>query len=216
MTKLSNPSVFLRFSICLASLLAFTVQTNTLQAETVETEEWQIEADKLLHFDNPKSVIAEGNVVLTKLRILPPKNAVLPKAETSSWSTLLEEAPAELAQEVITQEISQDTEIRSQTEITVLADWIAYDVENNSIKAKGNVTIKDDTDQLMADEGVFNLSEETGAFKEATILRQTMDLHFEGETIEKTGVNTYHITDGWVITCKFEDGETPPWSFCSQ
>jgi LPS-assembly protein len=38
-------------------------------------------------------------------------------------------------------------------------------------------------------------------------------MHFEGRVIEKTGDLTYHIEDGWLITCKLKDGETPPWSF---
>jgi len=96
-----------------------------------------------------------------------------------------------------------------------LADWIAYDVDNGSIKAKGHVSIQNDTDQLLAKEGVFNLTEETGSFKEATILRQSMDLHLEGEIIEKTGSNTYHIQDGWVVSCKFDEEKTPPWSFAA-
>ena len=214
MIKLSTFTASARCCFCLAALLALAVQPNRLQAETVQTEEWQIEADKLLHFDNPKSVIAEGNVVLKKIQVLPPK-AATQQVEISPWATLLEEGPAVVVREGATQEISQDTEPRTITEVTILADWIAYDVEKNSIKARGNITIKNDTDQLLADEGVFDLSKETGAFQEATILRQSMDLHFEGKTIEKTGVNTYHIVDGWVVTCKYDEGETPPWSFAA-
>ncbi len=213
MIKLSSFSPSARFSLCLASLLAVAAQPNILQAETINTEEWQIEADKLLHFDNPKSVIAEGNVVLTKLRVLPPKKSAA-KKRTSSWSNLLEE-PSEVVEEIVTQETDKDAPLRYKTEVTVKADWIAYDVENSSIKAKGNISIQDDTDQLLAEEGVFNLTDETGSFKEATILRQNMDLHLEGKTIEKSGVNTYHIQDGWVVTCKFDDGKTPPWSFAA-
>ena len=151
MIKLSSFSPSARFSLCLASLLALAIaaQPNILQAETINTEEWQIEADKLLHFDNPKSVIAEGNVVLTKLRVLPPKQSVA-KIQTSSWSNLLEET-SEIVKEVATQETDKNTALRYKTEITIKADWIAYDVENSSIKAKGNIIVQDDTDQLLAE-----------------------------------------------------------------
>ena len=79
-----------------------------------------------------------------------------------------------------------------------------------------NVSIINDTDQLIAKEGTLNLNDETGTFKEATILRNALSLHLEGETIEKTGVNTYNIEDGWVVTCKVEEGKTPPWSFAAK
>ena len=64
-------------------------------------------------------------------------------------------------------------------------------------------------------EATLNLSKETGKFTDATILRKELSLHLEGKSIEKTGFDTYRIDDGWVITCKLNDGETPPWSFSS-
>lgn len=213
MTKFFKTSPFATVPLCLGLLLALTAQSELLQAETVQTAEWQIEADKILNFDNPKSVIAEGNVVLTKLRILPPKRKDT-ATQSSDWSLLLEETETP-KEELVTQEISKDTTPRTITEVTVKADWIAYDVEQNSIKAKGNVSVSNDTDQLLAEEGVLNLDSETGTFKEATILRKSLDLHLEGKTIEKTGVNTYHIVDGWVVTCKVPEGNTPPWSFAA-
>jgi len=213
-TKLFNRRPSTTFSLCLSSLLALAVQPCFVQADTIKTDEWQIEADKVLRFENPQSVIAEGNVVLTKIRILPPKSET-DTVETSAWSVLLEEEPEVAVEEVVTQEVVLDTTPRTKTEITIKADWIAFDVEENSIKAKGNVSINNDTDQLTANEGVLDLNTETGTFKEATILRDTMDLHLEGETIEKTGVNTYHIQNGWVVTCKVPEENTPPWSFAA-
>jgi LPS-assembly protein len=214
-TKLFNRRPSAKLSLCLGSLLVLAIQPGFLQAETAQTDEWQIEADKVLRFENPKSVIAEGNVILTKLRILPSKQKAKAK-KTSAWSVLLEEdsATAE-TEEVVTQKTALDTTPRYKTETTIKADWIAYDVEQNSIKAKGNVSISTDTDELLAEEGVLNLNNETGTFKEATILRKTLDLHLEGETIDKTGVNTYRIQNGWVVTCKVKEENTPPWSFAA-
>ncbi len=202
-----------KLSFGLASFLIFSSPC-LLLADAIETEEWQIEADKVLRFDNPNSVIAEGKVVLTKIRKLPP---VLKKkiASATKWDILLEEEPVADEMEEVTQEIVEDTEPRFETAVTITADWIAYDVENNAIKARGNITIADGTDRLMAESGTFDLDKETGTFNKATILRDKLDLHLEGETITKTGVNTYSITDGWVVTCKVEDNVTPPWSFAA-
>lgn len=216
MTKLFNRRSSAQLTLCLSSLLLIGVQANLTQADTIKTDEWQIEADKVLRFEDPKSVIAEGNVVLTKLRVLPPKQESK-KVETSDWSVLLEETSSTaIEEEIITQEAAVDETPRYKTEVTIKADWIAYDVEQNSIKAKGNVSIKNDTDQLLAKEGVLDLNNETGTFKEATILRESLDLHLEGESIEKTGFNTYRIQNGWVVTCKVAEEKTPPWSFAAK
>jgi len=212
-TKLFNrPSA--KFTLCLGSLLALAIQPAFLHAETVNTDEWQIEADKVLHFDNPNSVIAEGNVVLTKIRTLPPQQEAK-KEVTSAWGELLEEVPKTVSEEVITQKDASNKAPRLVTQMTVKADWIAYDVDNSTIKAKGHVSINSDKDQLLAEEGTLNLNTITGTFKEATILRDKLDLHLEGKTIEKTGNDTYHIQDGWVVTCKYDQENAPPWSFAA-
>lgn len=214
MTKLFNRRPYSKLSLCLGSLLALAVQPGLLQADTMQTDEWQIEADKVLRFENPKSIIAEGNVVLTKLKILPPKQEKS-DSEVSDWALLLEEDDVQNVVEIVTQETPVDAEPRYKKEITIKADWIAYDVEENNIKAKGHVSISNDTDSLTAEEGVLDLDTETGTFREATILRDSMDLHLEGQTIKKTGVNTYVIEDGWVVTCKVEENNSPPWSFAA-
>jgi len=201
-----------KLSFGLASFLILSAPC-LLLAETIETEEWQIEADKVLRFDNPNSVIAEGKVVLTKTRKLPP---VLKRktASATKWAVLLEEDSVVQTAEA-TQEVVTDTEPRYETAVTITADWIAYDVENNTIKARGNISIADGTDKLMAESGTFDLDKEIGTFSKATIQRDKLDLHFEGESITKTGANTYSITDGWVVTCKVKNGVTPPWSFAA-
>ncbi len=190
------------------------VASNPLCADTINTEEWQIEADKVIRFDNPQSIIAEGNVILTKLRKLPPMPPVS-EEQTTQWSLLLEEDTDTEAEPVVTQESYKDSAPRIVTELVIEADWVAYDIEQSNLKAKGNVKIKSNTDQLLAKEGSVDLIKETGTFKEATILRDSLDLHLEGDVIEKTGFNTYHIEKGWVVTCKVEEGKTPPWSFAS-
>lgn len=204
-----------KLSFSLTSILIFSICPCLVQAKTVETEEWQIEADKVIRFDNPNSIIAEGQVVLTKIRKLPPKQLKNNLAQTTQWSVLLEEAPFAEDTNIVTQEIDSNAPPRYKTEVTIKADWIAYDMENNSIKARGNVSIANGIDQLTASEGSFNLNNETGTFKQATIIRDSLDLHLEGETIEKTGFNTYHIEDAWAITCEVDEGVPPPWSFAA-
>ncbi len=197
----------------LTSLFALSLTASNTQAETVTTEEWQIAADKLTRYEEPKSIIAEGNVVLTKLEQLPPDLSAKQKKD-QKWAELLEE-PTPIEKAATGEALDKDAPPRYETKVTIQADWIAYDVDRGSIKARGHVAIKGAGDEIQAEEGVVDLSKETGTFTDATILRQSMSMHLEGKTIEKTGVNTYHIEDGWVITCKLQDNETPPWSLAS-
>lgn len=180
-------------------------------AETISTEEWQISADKVSRYDNPQSIVAEGNIVLQKIRKLPPKTEK--KEEVSDWAELLGESTE--PEEVTAEEVTENTEPVLKTEVTIKADWIAYDVVLQNIKARGNIVIENDDDTLYADKADINLDGEIGSFSDAKIIRKDKEMHFEGEKISKTGVNTYHIEDGWVITCKLEEGQTPPWSIAS-
>lgn len=179
-------------------------------ADAIQAEEWEITADKITHYENPASVIAEGNVVLKKIETVTRQKKI---EEASGWATLLgEETGGEKAKEE-SAEPETVTEVKTLT--TIKADWIAYDVDLGKIKARGNLLIDIGPDQLLADQGTVDLNQETGTFQNATILRQYKDLHLEGRVVEKTGDMTYHIEDGWVITCKIKEGETPPWSFAA-
>ncbi|MEN8190215.1 MAG: LPS assembly protein LptD [Thermodesulfobacteriota bacterium] len=185
-------------------------------AENLSTEEWDISADKITNFSDPKSIIAEGHVLLIKRKKLP---AVLPGADETrtDWAVLLEEVdedapPVELTPE----ELGKEQKPRYETRVTIKADWVAYDLNQATIRARGNISLVSDGDQLIADEATVDLNTETGQFSNATILQEARDVHLEGQTIAKTGFNTYTIDDGWVITCKLEEGETPPWSFAAK
>lgn len=186
----------------------------TLQAhaEEVSSEEWNISADKLVRYEDPRSIVAQGDVVLIKKERLPPRRSAA-EIKFSQWSELLEETTGE--GERSAEEVEQAAAPDYQTVMTIKADWIAYDMDLESIKAKGNVQIFTQDTQLFANEGTVQLDTETGIFFDATILHKENALHLEGKKIEKTGPDTYRIDDGWVITCKIEDDQIPPWSFSS-
>ncbi|MCP3891511.1 MAG: LPS-assembly protein LptD [Desulfobulbaceae bacterium] len=198
-------------SFFLSSLLSVSSPLD-IHAETVTTDEWNISADKVTHFDEPNSIVAKGNVILEKKEKLP-KTPPKKKSLFTSWATLLEEDQPE--EEVLAEDVEVEATEQYKTTVTIQADWMVYDVELESIKAKGNLKVITDEDQLLAKEGTLNLATETGKFKEATIIREEHSLHLEGDTIEKTGFDTYKIIDGWAITCKIDKDETPPWSFVS-
>lgn len=205
-------TICFRFLTALSACTLLAAIAPPVHAEQVSTEEWNISADRVMRYEDPSSIVAQGNVVLEKKEKQP---LAPPKKETtlSSWSELLEEESEPV--EMVADDVSEQPEPQYRTTITIRADWMAYDVELQSIKAKGNLEITTDEDRLYAKEGVINLTNETGKFADATILREEYSMHLEGKSIEKTGFETYRIIDGWVITCKLDDGETPPWSFSS-
>ncbi len=177
------------------------------RAEVVKASQWQITADKITRYENPPSVIAEGNVVLEKTETITRQKK---PAAGSGWSELLEEETGQP-----TEKQSAATVTETKTITTIKADWLVYDMDLGTVKARGDLVIDVGPDQLSAESGVVDLNRETGTFYNATIIRQYKDMHFEGRVIEKTGDLTYHIEDGWIVTCKLKKGETPPWSFAA-
>lgn len=193
-------------------------------AESVKALEWEIHADKMTRNENPPGILAEGHVVLTKIEKITGKK----EDKQSGWSDLLGEAvgplPDPLAVSKTVPVISENgggiqeegTVTVSQVMSTIKADRMHYDTEKETVAMDGNVFIEIGPDQLVAEHGLVNLKQETGTFENAAVIRQYKDMHLEGRVLEKTGDLTYHIEDGWIITCKLKDGETPPWSFAAK
>ena len=203
-----------RYSLtcCAAAFCCTLLATEASLAENVSTEEWNISADKVVRYESPNSIVATGNVVLEKKEKVSKSNEKI-NTELTAWAELLEENIA--AKEFTAEDIENQGPPKYETTVTISSDWMVYDMDLESIKAKGNVKIVTDEDLLTAKEGTLNLVNETGEFTKATVIRDEDSLHLEGETIQKTGFDTYKIVDGWAITCKIEEGETPPWSFSS-
>lgn len=201
----------LRLVFLLLSLQLINGVPQDVYGEKVATEKWNITADKVTRYENPNSIVAQGNVILEKNEkvVAKPKKTL----NTTAWEELLEEEVK--PPEATAAQVEKNNIPEFKTTVTIKADWIVYDVDLESIKAKGNVRIISKDEQLFAKEVTLNLAQETGKFTDATILRNELSLHLEGKSIEKTGYDTYRIDDGWVITCKLEKGETPPWSFAS-
>ncbi|PIE55977.1 MAG: hypothetical protein CSA34_06750 [Desulfobulbus propionicus] len=184
------------------------VQPPAVFAAAVQAEQWEITANKITRYEDPPSVIAEGNVVLTKQETItqPRRNT-----QQTNWAELLNEGDTSPSKPASTEEVITKTKVLT----TISADWVVYDIDLAKIKARGNLVIDIGPDQLSAEVGTIDLNRQTGTFENASILREYKDMHFEGRVIEKTGDLTYHIEDGWFVTCKLQNGETPPWSFAA-
>ncbi|WP_456387099.1 LPS-assembly protein LptD [Desulfolithobacter sp.] len=193
-------------ALVLALIYSVLLPGSIRAADVISAQEWQITADRIIRYATPPCVIAEGNVILEKVQTITRDGKISGKTD---WSSLLgESAPA-------TRPGSAELRTEKVTVTTVRADWLVYDMDLGTVKARGELLIRIGPDQLTATQGVINLKRETGIFTDATIIRQDKELHLAGRVIEKTGVLTYHIEDGWIITCRLKDGQTPPWSFAA-
>ncbi|MCI5149769.1 MAG: LPS-assembly protein LptD [Candidatus Electrothrix sp. MAN1_4] len=223
-----------------------------IRAEAIRAMQWEITAKKLTRYEDPASVIAEGDVVLQKMENIP--RITSKKKEEKGWADLLgqdaptssngndndndndngvsdkallmeggeatlitpKKAPAlDALGEADTKNAATEEEVvvTSAVITTIKADWVAYDMDLGTVKLRGNVLIDIGPDTLRASEGTVHLTRETASFTDAVIIRQYKDMHVEGRVIEKTGELTYHIKDGWLVTCKMKGDEAPPWSF---
>ena len=114
--------------------------------EKVATEKWNITADKVIRYENPNSIIAQGNVILEKNEQVVTKSKKTLK--TSAWTELLEEQDTQPGDKA--DQIEKNNAPQYRTTVTIKADWIVYDVELESIKAKGDVRISKEGEQLFA------------------------------------------------------------------
>ncbi len=194
------------------TILVVCACSGTALSENTATAEWNISANKITRLENPTRIIAEGEIILQKREKRP---VAQPRKKVNSiWAEMLGEKPA--AKQTVLQKQPENFKQKIETTATIKADWISYDTEKESIFAKGNISVDTGEDTLFADEATINLNTETGKLVNAKIIRKDHDLHFEGEIIEKTGTKTYYLKDGWVITCKLEKDQVPPWSFSSK
>ncbi|MDR3089200.1 MAG: LPS assembly protein LptD [Desulfobulbaceae bacterium] len=202
----------------LISLLVACLWPLSLFAANTATEEWNITADKITHFEHPKRIVAEGNIILEKRELRqPPKSVDAAQEAADDWADILGESEGSKPLKVSppAQDVVQEAKPTMEVTTVIKADWISYDVERKYIEAKGNVSIVGADDTLKAESGTVNLESETGRFANAIITTKEKSLHLEGQSVAKTGYNTYHIEKGWIITCKVPDGQTPPWSLVS-
>ena len=99
-------------------------------------------------------------------------------------------------------------QIRYQ-DIDLKADMAELDLETKVVTATGNVILDQGPRRLTGDNVVFNLDTKTGKLSNSTG-HVAPDYYFTGKEVEKTGDNTYVVTDGIFTSC---NQEVPDWSF---
>lgn len=96
--------------------------------------------------------------------------------------------------------------------LEIKADWIEYNVKDNSVNALGNLNLIDKNNEVRASEARINLDNQIGAFKEASIFWRDNNLFVSADLIEKTAEEIFHFNGGMFTACPVKENKAPDWS----
>lgn len=97
-------------------------------------------------------------------------------------------------------EASGNVELRTRRE-TVLADWLQYDVDNDEVWGKGNVTLRKGLDWISGPEVKFQRSREIGYFDEPRFHIAENASHGTAKAIRFAGPDLYEATSAQYTSC---------------
>jgi len=126
--------------------------------------------------------------------------------ETAPWEITAERLSYDQEQGLYVAE--GDVVVRRGSQV-LTADRAKYNEKTGMIEVQGNVVLESNGDILRAREAVFDLQSQAGRITGGHIFLKENHYYISGETMEKTGPNTYVVKECRVTTC---DGETPDWS----
>jgi len=84
-----------------------------------------------------------------------------------------------------------------------------YNEKTGMVEVSGDVRFRANGDFLTGERAIFDLRNHTGQITKAKLFLRENHYYIQGETIERTGPDTYLVRGGRVTTC---DGDTPAWS----
>jgi LPS-assembly protein len=99
--------------------------------------------------------------------------------------------------------------VLSSGEETLSAQKAVYNEKTGMVEVSGNVRLEVNGDVLEGEHAVFDLNSRTGEISGGRLFIKENHFYLSGETVEKTGPDTYRITGCRVTTC---DGSVPDWS----
>ncbi len=129
-------------------------------------------------------------------------------------------APVELSADYLRYDEASDTYFASgnvvavQAGMTLKADSVVADMASGVATASGNVQVIDEGgDIVRGDNLVFNIKTEDAVLAKARISFKKQGLLITGDTIRKTGPQTYEAKNITFTTCECKEGASPAWSF---
>lgn len=88
------------------------------------------------------------------------------------------------------------------------ADQVVLNRKDMTAEATGNVELLSESDRLSGHSLEMDLGSGTGTLYEGFVFIKENNFRIKGDRIEKTGENTYHITEGTLTSC---EGPNPDW-----
>ncbi len=96
----------------------------------------------------------------------------------------------------------------AQGNFRLRADSVTYSGNTGELTASGKVIVRMGSDVLEADKLTIMLKSATGVLHDGKLLLTRHNIYLEGKKLEKTGPDSYRIEEGSFTTC---DGITPDW-----
>jgi LPS-assembly protein len=90
----------------------------------------------------------------------------------------------------------------------LMADSATLNRKTNDAFAEGNVMVMSEGDLLEGEKVRFNIETKTGVVYEGKMFLEKNHFYIKGSKIMKKGVETYRVTDATATTC---DGDSPDW-----
>ncbi|MCX5835673.1 MAG: hypothetical protein NTX62_01630, partial [Deltaproteobacteria bacterium] len=90
----------------------------------------------------------------------------------------------------------------------LMADSVTLNRKTNDASAEGNVMILSEDDLLAGEKVRFNIETKTGVAYEGNMFLEKNNFYIKGSKIMKKGVATYRVMDATATTC---DGDSPDW-----
>jgi lipopolysaccharide assembly outer membrane protein LptD (OstA) len=107
--------------------------------------------------------------------------------------------------------------IRQPDGATLEADWITFNATTRIGVASGNVVIRQGDDVVRSQFATVDLRRTVAMATHATVDTPDPGFVFDGETVRKTGVNTYSLDRAVFTTCRCRpDGSRRPWQIEAQ
>jgi lipopolysaccharide assembly outer membrane protein LptD (OstA) len=107
--------------------------------------------------------------------------------------------------------IARGNVVITQPGRSLTGDWVAFSGETRQGIATGNVVVTEGEDLLYADTLAFEIDTLNGIVLEGLIEARGSGFEMTGDTIHRTGEETYIFEEGTFTTCRCPDEGRDPW-----
>jgi LPS-assembly protein len=100
--------------------------------------------------------------------------------------------------------------VLSQDNVELKSKELLWQTKTQDVSAQGEVHLNDDGTEITGSRMQYNMATGQGQVRDGSVYVPEGNFHFSGEQIEKRGQADYFVSKGSFTTC---DGEIPDWKF---